>query len=411
MSKKQNIGKKGKTEFALSREESEELQMIIDRLAVQNPEGESLDRYLNSLGNTLASRPHLAVVLIDTLSKNPTQTGYRTFLALEKIIAPTSFKRHLKQAAYRFTQRGFAASEESSPRKVVLIQGESRKSAAHLLLVPGTLWLLSVLVPESGHTGHTIITAFLEDDFDTFIVKIADSSSKLYKDYLQKLTSHAGGAKPVEIPIRHAARLYFDMVDFWTARKPYPEMERAGDLLQRFREPDSRPYAYELLPPIDDPARHLAEVDVGALLEGMDLTWLTFRKPVLAPFHEKLRTLDSPLLVVPREIQVQRSLDAIRNAADTLCTGDTRLLYRRYFEEYAMAFKLAAAEEKANRAWIVAQHLATDAPAGENPAVYQMVVHSLRTHWPNEFNEAQAQAGAEPQPGTERRTESGIILP
>ncbi len=410
MSKKQNIGKKGKAEIALSREEADELQMILDRLAVQNPEGESLDRYLNSLGNALASRPHLATVLVDTLSKNPNQTGYRVFAALEKIIEPTPFKRHLKQAAYRFTQRGFTAPTEAEPRKVVLIQGESRKSAAHLFHVPGTLWLVSALVPDSGRTGHTLVTAFLEDDLDTFNVRLTESSQKLYKDYLQKLTSHAGGSKAVEISIQHAARLYFEMVDLWTAKKSLPELERARELLKPLYSTDIKPYAYELMPEIDDPARRLQEIDVAALLQGMDLSWLTFSKQDAAPFHEKMRALDSPLLVIPREVQVQRSMDEFHNAANTLCTGKTRWLYQRYFEEYAMAFKLAAAEEEATWAWIVARHLASDAPAADNPVVFQLVIHSLRLHWPDEFKEAEAQA-QQAQPSPERRTESGIILP
>ena len=51
MSRKQFIIKKGKENFSPTREESDELQMILDRLAVQDPEGESFEGYLHSLRN------------------------------------------------------------------------------------------------------------------------------------------------------------------------------------------------------------------------------------------------------------------------------------------------------------------------------------------------------------------------
>ena len=62
MSRKQNTIKKGKDHFSLTRGESDELQMILDRLAVQDPEGESFEGYLHSLRNSLSGRPLLAAV-------------------------------------------------------------------------------------------------------------------------------------------------------------------------------------------------------------------------------------------------------------------------------------------------------------------------------------------------------------
>ena len=88
--------------------------MILDRLAVQDPEGESFEGYLHSLGNSLSERPLLAAALIDRLSRNPSRTGFRTFQALHKTIEASPYKRNLKQAAYRFSQKGFKAAEQIS---------------------------------------------------------------------------------------------------------------------------------------------------------------------------------------------------------------------------------------------------------------------------------------------------------
>ena len=408
MGKKQHPDKKGKAEPVLSPEESDELQMIVDRLAVQNPEGESFERYLHSLRNALAIRPLLAVSLVEKLSRNPNKTGFRTYEALAKEIEASPYKRNLKQAAYRFFQKGFAVSTEGAlPEKVVLIQGETRKVTAHFFHVQGALWLIAALIPERGQAGYSLLTAFLEDEFESFNVRMAETTPKHYRDYLQKVAEHAAGGKPLDIPIWHAAGLFFEMLDLWTGKGSYAELERARDVFSHYREAGKKPYAYELMPEIEYPEAHFSEFNVETLIGDMDLGWLRFAKDDLATFHEKINALDSPLLVVPREIQMERSRDVIRQAADGLCAGKTRLLFRRYFEEYAMAFKLYGIEDKAGWSWIIAQHLAGDSPAGENPAVVQLVLYSLAYYWPDDFKPQPEEA----TPVMERRTESGIILP
>jgi hypothetical protein len=408
MGKRQHPDKKAKAEPVLDPEETDELQMIVDRLAVQDPEGESFERYLHSLRNALATRPLLAVSLVDRLSRNPSKTGFLTFHALAKEIEASPYKRHLKQAAYRFSQKGFETpAEQAQPDKVVLIQGETRKPATHFFHVQGALWLIAALIPERGQSGYSLITAFLEDEFASFTVKVAESTPKLYKDYLQKVSEHAGGGKALEIPAWHAAGLFFEMIDLWTGKGSYADLERARDIFTHYRQEAKQPYVYELMPEIEHPETHFSEFNIEALIADMELGWLRFSKEDLAPFHEKIKALDSPLLVVPREIQLERSMEAIRQTADSLCTGKTRLLYRRFFEERAMAYELLGLRDKAKWSWIVARHLAGDSPAGPNPAVFQLVLYSLAYYWPDDFKQQREEAA----PVKERRTESGIILP
>ena len=96
------------------------------------------------------------------------------------------------------------------------------------------------------------------------------------------------------------------------------------------------------MPEIEYPERHFSELKIEELLEAMDLSWLSFGKEELSPYHEKIKSLDSPLLVVPREVQVERGLDVLHDAAESLCVGAKLFLYERFFEEQAMAFKLWA---------------------------------------------------------------------
>lgn len=406
MSSKQAATKKGQDQPALTPEETGELEMIFDRLAVQDPGGESFEGYLRSLCNSLSKRPVLAAVLVDRLSRNPSPTGYRTFQAIEAIVEASPYRRSAKKAAFRFSQKGFTAAENvSAPQKVVLIREEQKKALAHLFQIQGAMWIVSALVPEASSGNYALVTAFLEDDLSTFNVRVAESSGqKRYKEYLQVLSTHAS-RRATQVPLRHAARLFFEMLDFWTGKGSYAHLERGRDIFARYYEPDSKPYVYDLMPELENPEQFFEEVEVDRLLEDMDLSWLRFGKDELAPWREKLKALDSALLVVPREVLAERSLQLLRNAGDNLCTGTKRRLFRRFFEEQAMAFKLLGDPDKARWAWIIARDLAGESPAGKNPVVSRIIMDSMGSYWPEDFREAGGTAKQE------HRTESGIILP
>ncbi len=406
MGSKKAATKKGKDQLALTPEETSELEMIFDRLAVQAPEGESFEGYLKTLCNSLSQRPVLAAVLVEKLSRSPNPTGFRTFQALEAILEASPHRRSAKQAAFRFSQKGFSsAPDQSASKTVVLIRDEQRKAVAHLFQIQGAMWIVSALVPEPSTGSYSLVTAFLEDDFSAFNVRVAESSGqKRYKEYLQMLAAHSH-RRPTEIPLRHAARLFFEMLDLWTGKGSYAHLERGRDIFARYHQPDAKPHVYELMAQIEHPEQFWAQVDVDSLIEGLDLSWLSFAKEELAPWREKLKNLDDAILVVPRDVLTQRSLALVRGAGDALCAGPKRLLYQRFFEEYAMTFELQGDAQNARRAWIIACDLAAGEPAGKNPAVSHMVIYSMKSFWPEDFPET-----AEPEE-RERRTESGIILP
>ena len=406
MSKKQAATKKGKDQPLLTPEETGEMDMIFDRIAVQDPEGESFEGYLKSLSKSLSERPGLATAIIDRLSRDPGPTGYRTFQALEAIVEASPYKKNAKQAAYRFSQKGFTAEDKTSrPEKIVLIRGESRKPVAHLFQVRGAMWIVSALVSDASSGSSALATAFFEDDFTAFNVRVAEAATqKRYKEYLQQLTSF-GGRKGVEIPLQHAAGLFFEMLDMWTGKGSYTQLERGRAIFAKYHELDAKPYVHELMAPVEHPESFFAEIDVALLLVDMDLSWLRFGKDELTPLHEKLKTIDNPLLVIPREVQEERGMQIIENEGDFLCAGAKRRLFTRFFEEQAMAFHLSGEEQMARWAWAISCDLAGDSPAGKNPVVYRIILDSLNTHWQEDFHEA------EEPPEQERRTESGIILP
>jgi hypothetical protein len=409
MATKKRSAKKRKSDVGSSSEDSHELEIILDRLSVQRPEGESLKHYIQSLSRAMTGRDGLVAALLEKLSKNPTEVGFQVFTALSGVVESKEHRRTIKQAAYRFAQRGFGAeSGTSSPEKVVLIPKEARKPVAHLICSPETFWLVLALVPESDYSAYSspiAISAYPEEGFQKLSVRVVETSQRSYRDFVQKIGGELSH-NAVEIPMWHAARLYFELVEFCERRGNASEIERARQLLQPFHDTERLPYAFELMPAIDDPGRRLRAIDKNALLEAVVSESILLRESDLQPYAEKLKELEKPLLVVPPEVQQDRIMDLMRKAADELCVGKTRLLYQRLFEEQALTLKLASRDDLAMSAWIVAQHLRSDAKAGENPVVVELVSGSIEKYWPGEFEGQEESEETEPY----KKTDSGLIL-
>jgi hypothetical protein len=406
ISKKLDPKKNRKSELALTPDELGELEMIVDRLSVQNPEGATFDNYLKSLVKTLNTQETLAVALLEQLSRKPSQVGFRTFLALRDLIRDKKLVKIVKQVGYRFSQRGFASEPEALlAENVVLVQKEGRKPVAHVLPVDGTFWLFAALIPEAGYPTPTLITAFMERDFEEVYIKVTEGSQKIYRDYLQKMGERHADRKPCEVPLYHVSRLFFELLDFCNSKEASAVRDQARKLLSPFHDPEKPPLAHALMPPVDDLRGHIEELDTGNLLNSVDWSWLVFPKIELTPYWQKVQELENPVLVIPKEIQEERTADLLKHAADELCAGKPRFLYQRFFEEQALWLKLCSREELALSAWIVAQHLLSDAPASDNPAVREMVKLSMHYHWPKEFE------AAEPRTEPFQRTESGLIIP
>jgi hypothetical protein len=406
MGRKLDPKKSKKAESHLSAEESREMEMILDRLAVQNPEGTSLENYLKSLLKILDGRENLAAVLLEQLSRKPSKVGFQTFVVLRDMIRDKKLAKTLRQIGYRFSQRGFASERQDLPvTNVVLVQKEGRRPVAHVLPVDGTFWLFAALIPAKGSTVPTLLTALMEQDFERVYIKLAEGSQKNYRDYLRKAGERDADRKPFEVPLYHAARLFFELLDMSRGSDASAEQDQASKLLSPFHDPQKPPYAYELMPPVDDPGEHLDQVDNAALLKVLDWSWLVFPQEQLISYRHKMQELENPVLVIPNEVQEERTNDLLRRAADELCVGKTRWLYQRFFEEQALWLKLSSKEDLAWSAWIVAQHIRTEAPASDNPLVRELVTLSMHHHWPEAFQESKQKA--EPF----YRTESGLIVP
>lgn len=405
MSKKKHPKKPQKAEIQLTPEENAELQMILDRLRVQSPDGESFKTCLQSLRKALATREVFITALLDRLSRDPSMAGFHVFVALQDLVEEKKLQRVVKQAGYRFSQRGYGVPiEEPGAERIILVKEESRESVAHMVPAKDAFWLVSGLIHEPGYPDPVAVSAYVEAGFSGVRVKVADSSHRLYREFIQKMSTHFPD-KPVGIPVYHMARLFREMVEFSGEKGLSPEAFRAKRLLQPYSDPQKLPYAYDLMAPVEHPERKLHEVDLKPLLEKMAVQWFLFSREELQPYKQKLDDLEHPMLVIPKEIQQERSKELVIRAGNELCIDRKKFLFQRYLEEQAMWYKLSGEERLALDSWILAQHLSATSEAGENPVVFQLILASLSHYWPEDFKQGDDESGLFHQ------TDSGLILP
>lgn len=409
MERKREVRKEKKTGRSAGKAESSELGMIRDRLLAQDPEGKSLDSYLGSLRETLGERPDLAAELVESLSRNPSTVGFRTFNVLRDLFDDKAYRRAVKQAGYRFAQKGFINDTEASPvQTVVLIQKEVRKGVAHFLICDSTFWFLTALMPDEQYASPTLLSAFVEEDFKRIHVTASEGSNRSYRDFIEHAEKHFE-TKASEIPVWHAAKLFFEMLDFAPGTEKSRELEAARRLLGPHHDPARPSLAYELLREPQPPFERMRDADVGEFLRSISLLWYLLPKRELQPYWEMIRQLQGSVLVVSNEIQQDRIEALLKRTARELVAGERRLRYGRLFEEQALYFHLIGKEDLSGESWIAAHQLKSEMDAGDIAVLFELVLISMKAHWPNEF-EATVEESDRQETKSEKRTESGLIL-
>ena len=182
------------------------------------------------------------------------------------------------------------------------------------------------------------------------------------------------------------------------------ELERAKGLLKPYHDPQKPPHIHDLMEKIEHPGEAIREVRIRELMEHLDLSWLLFSQEELAPYRDDLESSRSTVLVLSTDIMQDRTQALLKRAADSLCIGNKKHFYIRFFEEQALVFYLSGMMNAAKDAWITAQHLASDLLPSENPVVVQVILSSIHEHWP----EASEVAQEEPEPY--ETTDSGLLI-
>ncbi len=407
MARKQTAGSRRRPEPSLPPDEAAELQIILDRLSVQSPEGESFSSWLQSLKRSLEGRERLVAVLLESLSRQPTEAGFRAFAELKDLVSGKSCVKTVKQAGYRFSQKGYSPEMEGGEAEpVVLVAPEARMSQAHMAVGPMGYLFLTALISPSPTSDPVCVSAYFERRLTQLSVKSSSTTTRLYRDLIQRMNG-LFRFPLCEIPVWHAALLLREMGQWAGGLAVTADARQASQHLGSYEEPGRPAYVHELMEAIENPEAEMRDLDLEPLLEVIPLSYLILGREELSPLAQRLRELESSVLVIPHEMKMDRMDALVDSAIEELCSGERRERVRRIFEELALWLRLSRQGDLARDAWVVAQHLESSASWWKNRMLGQLVYMSLTQHWPDDFGPREA---PEESSRPYHETESGLIL-
>ncbi len=321
MSKK----KKSADLLKISENEKSELSFFIDRLRMQDPQGPSLENCLRSLKQSLVHREALAAALLEALSHEGGPVCFRAFCALQGIVQDKRLTRIVRQAAYRFRQKGFGVCDETSaPMKdsspVVLVKAQEVKNEAYLAgSVKDHMFQYGAYVFSKDDDSAYALYLAVSPGFSCEHVGIYPMSRKEFKERLRKVAEFLRSPMR-EVSLGHMARVLESLVSL----KRIPAEDRANvprvrRLLEPYALQDPRPYFLQVWD--QKGLAPLREVDLPDLVDfiTLNLEFVPYRelfsdKSALERCVTALKTIQDGVITVPEHLTQERLDKGLREA-------------------------------------------------------------------------------------------------
>ncbi|HYA02724.1 MAG TPA: hypothetical protein VEI04_06385 [Syntrophobacteria bacterium] len=394
---------------SLSQEEQVQLQMLLDRVAVQDPGGESLKQFLASLALVLERSPGVALAFIEALGSAPTPVALKVLEAVQDVPAVKPIRRAVKAALYRLGRHGLALArrnEGASPR-VLIPRPADRRAEAWAGWPDGSGDRGVILtVPDAG-PAYLLVMAVLNSTTGFRDLQVNQTTRKGVRALVAELAGGGpSGLRP--IPVTHLAYLLAEAARVQEEQnQPLPE---GADLVHRFLSswvalPPTRAHIYEVLDRDEIAADSILLRASGSLLDLPPMTSWQLPQELALPLAEKVKGLGESRLVLSRASQFERVDQLMREAAAELFTPALRQHYRRLLEEAALLFWEEHRIQEAKRALAAANDLEREVGRlTENTFVLGLVKRALG-------DAIKDLEGEEGTPEQTRTTESGLILP
>jgi hypothetical protein len=381
--------------ITLTEEDRTQLQMLVDRVMSQDPEGESFSPFVESLKPLIQRSVPFTFAFVEALGSTPSPVAVKVLQILQKIPAEKPVRRALKTALYRLERQGLVKKEEeteSEPR-VLIPRPADRQAEAWASWPDGRGYVMAIAVVNSEGVFH---------EFEAI-----QTTRKGVRTLLDKMTGGVEG-RLVEIPVEHFRLLLEEVAEIY--QRQDHALPSGYEPIQKYLasqvEVVSRPHVYNLLDEkeiVEDPIL-LRTSD--SLLEVQP--FVTWRLPegLIQSFAEKIKELSESRLVISQSAQMERTAQINREAAAEIFTPELRQHYRRLLEETALLLHLTDRPQEAKRALAVAIDLENEIGLlTEDNFILGLVTRSIAS-------EVGPQAeGAEEQAKRERTTESGLIIP
>jgi hypothetical protein len=392
----------------LAPEEQVQLQILLDRVAAQDPGGESLNQFLASLTSVLERSPGVALAFVEALGSMTTPVALKALEAVQDVPAVKPIRRAVKTALYRLGRHGLspARREETAPR-VLIPRPADRRAEAWASWPDGRGDRGVVLtVPDAG-PAYLLVMAVLNSVAGFRDLQVNQTTRKGVKALVAELTGGGpSGLRPIPVP--HLAYLFAEAARAQNEQnQPLPE---GFELVQRFLSfwvsaPPTRAHIYEILESKEIAADAILLRASGSLLDLPEMASWQLPQELGLPLAERAKGLGESRLVLSAVSQFERVDQLTREAAVEIFTPELRQQYRRILEEAALLLSQEDRIQEAKRALAAAMDLEREVGRlTENTFVLGLVKRALG-------DAIKEREGKESDGEQERTTESGLILP
>lgn len=362
--KKKSTGERGP---ALSENERAELSFFMDRLRMQDPRGPSLENCLKSLKQALSRREVLAAALLEALSREGGEVCFRAFCELQGIVRDKRLEKIVRQAAFRFRQKGFDVPRGSAPTPeastVALIKAESVKNECLMAASPiHHAFQYAAYVYSKHSAAYGMVVVFVGPAFQCEGLALLHESRRTFRDLVRKGAEKLE-SRVQEIPLGHLTRVVDEMAALGRIPPDHAsDLKGVQKLLHEHCLDDPRPYFLQLW---EQKGRGpLREIDEDALIRFLA------DHPSVIPTHadiprttalqaavKELEGIRGGILEVPEHIQRERERDRVRDITGRLMSREICRLLGRHWEEYALWLLLDENFSMAETVYRLAEHV------------------------------------------------------
>jgi hypothetical protein len=411
MAKKKQAKKDKKRHYrqALTEEEQTQLEMLLDRVLAQEPEGESFTRFVESLKPLVQQSISFTVAFAETLGSTANPVAVKVLEALQEMEAKKPVRRAFKKALYRLARQGLVTEQEDSevePR--ILVPRPADRQAEAWASWPESQGERGMILklPDAGR-GYLMVIGVLNSEGVFHEFEAIQTTRKGVRALLEQMTGGIPG-RIIEIPLAHFRFLYEEVAE--TYQRQSMELPTGYDLilkqLDSLVEKPAGPHIYDLLEQKEIAGDSLLLRSSDSLFEVQPFASWRLPQELVSPFAEKIKEVSESRLVISQGAQLERIEQIYREAATELFTVERRQRYRRLLEETALLLYLEDRQQEAKRALAVALDLEKEVGIfTEDNFVLGLVKRSIAA------DVGPLPEGTDPQEKKEEITESGLIIP
>jgi hypothetical protein len=411
MAKKKHAKKARKRHdrIALTEEDRTQLQMLLDRVMAQDPEGESFIQFVESLKPLIQRSVPFTLAFVDALGSTPSPVAVKVLQILQKIPAEKPVRRALKAALYRLERQGLVKKEEETESEpMILIPRPADRQAEAWASWPESQGERGMVLklPDAGR-GYVMAIAVVNSEGVFHEFEAIQTTRKGVRALLDKMTDGVPG-RLIEIPLEHFRFLIEEVAEIYQRQShALPSgYEPIHKYLASWVEVVSNPHVYNLLDEkeiVEDP--FLLRTSDSLLEVQPFVTW-RLSEGLIQSFVGKIKELSESRLVISQSVQMERTAQIHREAAAEIFTPELRQHYRRLLEETSLLLHLTDRPQEAKRALAVAIDLENEIGLlTEDNFILGLVKRSIESEVGLQVE------GAEEQAKREMTTESGLIIP